>query len=123
MDIREPSIERHQILVLEDEDFTPEHVCVVTGCGTGIGRATAIAAAVNGLTVVGLDINAEEGEKTREIARALNQEIERQTENVELIASENFTSAAVRTSATRFSNPAYVSAPCETARNRSDPWP
>jgi 3-hydroxybutyrate dehydrogenase len=71
MDIREPIIERQQILVLEDEAFTRENVCIVTGIGTGIGRATAIAAAVNGLSVVGLDINAEEGEKTCEMAREL----------------------------------------------------
>ena len=71
MDIREPIIERQQILVIEDEDFTRENVCIVTGIGTGIGRATAIAAAVNGLSVVGLDINAEEGEKTCEMAREL----------------------------------------------------
>lgn len=71
MEIREPDIDRRQILVLEDEDFTPDNVCIVTGCGTGIGRATAVAAAANGLTVVGLDINAEEGEKTQELARAM----------------------------------------------------
>lgn len=71
MEIREPIIERQQILVLEDEDFTAENVCIVTGCGTGIGRATAIAAAANGLTVVGLDINAEEGERTRKMAQAM----------------------------------------------------
>ena len=71
MEIREPKIERNQVLVMEDEDFTPENVCIVTGCGTGIGRATALAAAANGLTVVGLDINAEEGEKTRKMAGAM----------------------------------------------------
>jgi 3-hydroxybutyrate dehydrogenase len=40
---------------------------VVTGAGTGIGRATAVAAAANNLMTVGLDINAEEGDKTRKM--------------------------------------------------------
>lgn len=71
MEIKEPAIDRREILVIEDEDFAPENVCIVTGCGTGIGRATAVAGAVNGLTVVGLDINSEEGEKTRKMAHTL----------------------------------------------------
>ncbi|WP_083456341.1 SDR family oxidoreductase [Desulfosarcina cetonica] len=46
----------------------PNHVCLVTGCATGIGRATAIAAAANGLTTVGLDINVAESQKTQALA-------------------------------------------------------
>jgi 3-hydroxybutyrate dehydrogenase len=64
MDIREPDIKRDEILILNDSDFCRENICIVTGCGTGIGRATAIAAAANNLTTVGLDINRTEGEKT-----------------------------------------------------------
>lgn len=64
MDIREPEITKDDILVLDDPDFKKENLCIVTGCGTGIGRAVSIAAAANNLTVLGLDINAEEGEKT-----------------------------------------------------------
>lgn len=71
MDIQEPTVRREEILVLSDPDFNPGHVCMVTGAGTGIGRATAIAAAANGLTTVGLDIAEEEGRKTREMAEAL----------------------------------------------------
>jgi 3-hydroxybutyrate dehydrogenase len=41
----------------------------VSGAGTGIGRATAIAAAANNLMVAGLDINEEEGKKTQKLAR------------------------------------------------------
>jgi 3-hydroxybutyrate dehydrogenase len=69
MDIREPEITREQILVLKDDSFTVGNVCIVTGAGTGIGRATAIAAAVNNLMTVGLDINEKEGKKTQKMAR------------------------------------------------------
>jgi 3-hydroxybutyrate dehydrogenase len=64
VDTREPKITREEILFLQDENFDPKNVCVVTGAATGIGRATAIAAAANNLVAVGLDINAEEGDKT-----------------------------------------------------------
>ena len=64
VDTREPKITREEILFLKDENFNRNNVCVVSGAGTGIGRATAIAAAANNLVAVGLDINAEEGDKT-----------------------------------------------------------
>ncbi|MEE4607351.1 MAG: SDR family oxidoreductase [Desulfobacteraceae bacterium] len=71
MTIQEPAIDRKDILVLDDSAFNPTNVCIVTGAGTGIGRATAVVAAVNGLTVVGLDINVAEGKKTVALAREL----------------------------------------------------
>lgn len=74
MEIKEPEITQKDVLTLDDDDFCKENVCIVTGCGTGIGRAVAIAAAVNGLTVAGLDINDTEGKKTAEMARALGGE-------------------------------------------------
>jgi 3-hydroxybutyrate dehydrogenase len=69
MDIREPEITREQVLVLKDDSFTVGNVCIVTGAGTGIGRATAVAAAVNNLMTVGLDINEKEGKKTQKMDR------------------------------------------------------
>jgi 3-hydroxybutyrate dehydrogenase len=71
MDIAEPKINREEILFLHDPAFNPGHVCLVTGAGTGIGRALAVAAAANGLMTVGLDINDKEGLKTQELARAM----------------------------------------------------
>ncbi|MFW2366133.1 MAG: SDR family NAD(P)-dependent oxidoreductase [Desulforhopalus sp.] len=71
MKIKEPEIKREDILVLEDKDFCKDNVCLVTGCGTGIGRATAITAATNNLTVAGIDINESEGRKTTEMVEAL----------------------------------------------------
>jgi len=69
MEIREPEISRDQVMIIADEAFTPENVCIVSGAGTGIGRAVAIAAAANGLMAVGLDINEAEGQKTQQMAR------------------------------------------------------
>jgi 3-hydroxybutyrate dehydrogenase len=64
MDIREPEIKREEILILTDDDFREENVCIVTGAASGIGRATSVAAAVNGLLTVGLDIDEKGGEDT-----------------------------------------------------------
>jgi len=64
MDITEPKITPQEILVLQDDNFNPDNVCIVTGAAMGIGRATAMAAAANGLTAVGLDVNEEEASKT-----------------------------------------------------------
>ena len=71
MDIEEPEIERGDVLLLEDNSFNPNNVCIVSGSGTGIGRATAIAAAANNLMVAGLDFNEEEGKKTQKLAREM----------------------------------------------------
>ena len=69
MDISEPEIKRDEILILQDENFNPDNVCIVSGASGGIGRATAIAAAANNLTVAGLDFNEEEGKKTEELVK------------------------------------------------------
>ncbi|MCP4024582.1 MAG: SDR family oxidoreductase, partial [Desulfobacteraceae bacterium] len=71
MDINEPIIHPDEILKLDDDYFCSDNVCIVSGAGTGIGRAVALAAAANGLTTVGLDINAKEGEKTKQVAEKM----------------------------------------------------
>lgn len=71
MDINEPAITKEEVLILQDPDFHAGNVCIVTGAANGIGRGTAVAAAVNGLMTVGLDINEAEGKKTQQIARDL----------------------------------------------------
>ncbi|MFA6220726.1 MAG: SDR family oxidoreductase [Desulfomonilaceae bacterium] len=71
VDISEPKIRKEEVLVLVDEDFNPRNVCIVTGAAGGIGRATAVAAAANNLTTVGLDIDEKEGKKTEQMAREM----------------------------------------------------
>jgi 3-hydroxybutyrate dehydrogenase len=71
MDISEPKIMQEDVLILADDDFSTDNVCIVSGAGTGIGRAVAIAAAANNLMVAGLDINEEEGEITQRLAREM----------------------------------------------------
>ncbi|MBW2411346.1 MAG: SDR family oxidoreductase [Deltaproteobacteria bacterium] len=71
VDTEEPEITREEILFLEDQNFNSNNVCVVTGAATGIGRATAVAAAANNLMTVGLDINEAEGKKSQNKAREM----------------------------------------------------
>ena len=71
MDITEPRITPDEILILKDANFNPDNLCIVTGAAMGIGRATAVAAAANGLTAVGLDVNEEEAQKTVDMAREM----------------------------------------------------
>ena len=49
-------------------------VCIVTGAGSGIGQAVALAFGKEGAKVVVCDINLENAEKTVEILRGVNAE-------------------------------------------------
>jgi 3-hydroxybutyrate dehydrogenase len=55
--IQPPEIHLEDILVLDKPSFHDDNVAVVTGAASGIGRATAIALAANGLTVAATDID------------------------------------------------------------------
>ncbi|MCX5906112.1 MAG: SDR family oxidoreductase [Deltaproteobacteria bacterium] len=70
-DLREPVIQKDQILVVKDKYFNSKNVTIVTGAASGVGRAVAIALAVNGLTVAGTDINEERGKEVVNDAKAL----------------------------------------------------
>jgi len=68
-ELREPEIKMEDILVVKDRYFHSKHVAIVTGAASGIGRATAIALGINGLTVIGTDVNEEGGEETAKISK------------------------------------------------------
>jgi 3-hydroxybutyrate dehydrogenase len=69
--IKEPEIRQDDILKLVDGDFNINNVCIVTGAGSGIGRATAVVASANNLMTVGLDVDAVAGKKTQQLARKM----------------------------------------------------
>mgnify|MGYP000055270882 CR=1 FL=1 len=56
-DLTAPELSADDLLVLEDPRFDTDSVAVVTGAASGIGQATSVALAANGLTVVGGDID------------------------------------------------------------------
>lgn len=60
------------LLILDDPGYDPENVAIVTGAGSGIGRATALAFAANGLTVVGADLDEEGLDEAAERAEELS---------------------------------------------------
>jgi 3-hydroxybutyrate dehydrogenase len=57
-ELTEPTLTADDLLVLDDPRFGPETASIVTGAASGIGRATSLALAANGLTVVAADIDA-----------------------------------------------------------------
>nr|WP_224830394.1 SDR family NAD(P)-dependent oxidoreductase [Saliphagus infecundisoli] len=71
LDLTEPELVSEDLLVLDDPQFVPETVVVVTGAASGIGQATAIALAANSLTVIGADIDEDGIQETIDIAEDL----------------------------------------------------
>jgi 3-hydroxybutyrate dehydrogenase len=56
-DLNEPELTAEDLLVLDDPRFGPETTAIVTGAASGIGQATAVALAANGLAVVAADVD------------------------------------------------------------------
>jgi len=71
VEIREPEIKQADLLILSDGNFNPANICLVTGAASGIGRATAVAAAANNLMTVGLDVDEKGGQETVAMAAEL----------------------------------------------------
>ncbi|WP_435344810.1 SDR family oxidoreductase [Haloarchaeobius sp. HRN-SO-5] len=69
--VEPPELTGEDVLRIDDDDFTDERVAVVTGAASGIGRATAVVLAANGLTVVGTDVDEEGLADTRDKATDL----------------------------------------------------
>ena len=63
-----PELTPADILTPEDDRFTEETVALVTGAASGIGQATSVALAMNGLTVVGADVDSEGLDETATMA-------------------------------------------------------
>ena len=74
-DLQEPKIKKEEILIVKDNYFHGKNVALVTGAASGVGRATAVALAVNGLTVIGTDVMEAGGKETVKIAEQLGGEI------------------------------------------------
>lgn len=56
-EISPPTVTWDDIHTIDDDSFSRETVCLVTGAASGIGRAVALVAAANGLTVAATDCN------------------------------------------------------------------
>jgi 3-hydroxybutyrate dehydrogenase len=67
-ELQQPELTADDLLVVDDGRFGPENVAVVTGGASGIGRATSVALAANGLTVVAADIDEEGLQGTVDLA-------------------------------------------------------
>jgi 3-hydroxybutyrate dehydrogenase len=74
--LQPPDIKKSEILIVKDDNFKPEFVCLVTGAASGIGRATALAVAANGLSVAALDMDEAGGKETVEMAKKLGGHIQ-----------------------------------------------
>ncbi len=71
-ELTEPELTADDILSLQDPYFDQESVAVVTGAASGIGQATAVALAHNGLSVVGADIDEAGLEETVDLVTELS---------------------------------------------------
>ncbi|WP_340098565.1 SDR family oxidoreductase [Salinibaculum salinum] len=78
-----PEVTEDEIQTVDDDHFNEDSVAIVTGGGSGIGRATAIALAYNGLTVVATDIDEDGLAETVEKAAQCNA-----ADNVETVTAD-----------------------------------
>ncbi|PSQ23198.1 D-beta-hydroxybutyrate dehydrogenase [Halobacteriales archaeon QS_8_65_32] len=69
--VSEPELTAEDVLTVGDDRFTGDTVAIVTGAASGIGRATAVALAYNGLSVVGVDIDEDGLDETTEKAEEI----------------------------------------------------
>jgi len=72
--IAPPPITADAIMGISDPQFRTDQVAIITGAASGIGRATAVALAANGLTVVATDVDGEGLAETAQIADGVGAE-------------------------------------------------
>ncbi|WP_293027275.1 SDR family oxidoreductase [Natronococcus sp.] len=73
-DLVPPELTAEDVLRVPDDRFTTDTVAIVTGAGSGIGRATAVALASNELTVAALDIDEDGLDETVDVAGSVDAE-------------------------------------------------
>jgi 3-hydroxybutyrate dehydrogenase len=71
-ELTSPELTADDVLRVPDDRFTTDTVAIVTGAGSGIGRATAVALASNGLTVAALDIDEEGLDDSVDVAESVD---------------------------------------------------
>ena len=70
--IEPPELTADAVMQVSDPHFATDQVAIVTGAASGIGRATAVALAANGLTVVATDVDEEGLRRTDDIAVSID---------------------------------------------------
>lgn len=91
-----PEFDREDVLVLEDPYFERDNVALVTGGGSGIGRATSLALAHNGLTVLATDVDEDGIKETAEKHAELGLDGEIHTADGDLTNDEEVESVVER---------------------------
>ena len=74
LELTSPTLSTDDFLRIPDDHFRANTVAIVTGGGSGIGQATSVALASNGLTVAAVDIDEEGLEETVDVAQSLDAE-------------------------------------------------
>ncbi len=72
--IEPPELTANAVMQVSDPHFRTDQVAIVTGAASGIGRATAVALATNGLTVIATDVDEDGLWRTEDIAVSIGAE-------------------------------------------------
>jgi 3-hydroxybutyrate dehydrogenase len=99
----EPEVTRDDVLFIADSDYGPENVALVTGAASGIGRAVAIALALNGLRVLAIDVDEQGLRSTAGRADAVGARMETAGVNLESLSEmESCVATAARLGQIRY---------------------